>query len=130
MPVLHRHGLLPWTPNQTGKLETDGSNTKYLGDAKPHSMKYELRMFFGLCNVYRRFIETFAVLLYPLNQLLRNNAPTSSSQARSTLQHSKKFIDRIWSPLVLALLVHMSHTQLIQTPHANGVVGDTVPPTG
>jgi RNase H-like domain found in reverse transcriptase/Reverse transcriptase (RNA-dependent DNA polymerase) len=56
---------------RTGKLEVATKYTDALETAKPPTTKTELRSFLGLCNVYRRFVPSFAKVASPLNALLR-----------------------------------------------------------
>ena len=88
-----------------GQLQIDDTNTKSLKEAKPPTTKSELRSFLGLSNVYRRFIKKFAVLAYPLNQLLRKNSPDTFELNDEQLKAFRTFIDRICSPPILALPV-------------------------
>ena len=76
-----------------GQLQIDDTNTKSLKEAKPPTTKSELRSFLGLCNVYKRFIENFAVLAHPLNQLLRKNSPDTFELNDEQLKAFRTFID-------------------------------------
>lgn len=42
-----------------GRLEVDQANTQSLRDARSPMIRSQLRSFFGLVNVYRRFIKNF-----------------------------------------------------------------------
>jgi Reverse transcriptase (RNA-dependent DNA polymerase) len=54
-----------------GKLAMAEKNTRALREAKPPTTQTELRLFLGLCNVYRRFVVGLAKIASPLNALLR-----------------------------------------------------------
>lgn len=58
-----------------GCLEIDQSHTKCLKDAKPSANWYSIRLFLGLCNVYRRFIPDSTGIAQLLNNLLCKGAP-------------------------------------------------------
>ncbi len=88
-----------------GRLEVDQANTKSLRDARPPTSKTQLRSFLGLVNVYRRFIEDFAKVAGPLNELLKKGAPDKFELNEAQLEAFRKLIDAVVSPKVLALPV-------------------------
>ena len=88
-----------------GRLEVDEANTRSLRDARPPTTKTQLRSFLGLVNVYRRFIEDFAKVSGPLNELLKKGAPDKFELNEAQLEAFRKLIDAVVSPKVLALPV-------------------------
>ncbi len=86
-----------------GRLEIDQANTKSLVEALPPTNKSELRSFLGLANVYRRFVDKFAMVASPLNELLKKNNPDTFTLSEEHTESFRKLIDAITSPQVLAL---------------------------
>ena len=65
----------------------------------PKSVK-EVRIFLGLCNYYRRFVEGFAQVASPLNKLTRKNFPfVWSSECQTAFVELKR---RLCAPPILA----------------------------
>lgn len=52
-------------------------NVSSLRDAQIPTNTTQLGSFLDLCNVYRRFIEYFAVFTHPLSKLLKKGSPES-----------------------------------------------------
>jgi hypothetical protein len=54
-----------------GKLSMEDQKVSGIADWPPPENVSQLRSFFGFCNFYRRFIDHYADLCAPLNELLR-----------------------------------------------------------
>lgn len=84
-------------------LEIDKSHTKPLRDEKPQTNRSAVRSFWGLCNIYRRFIEKFTGIDHPPNKLLRNGSPETFEVDEEQLKSFLTSVKKICSPPVLAL---------------------------
>jgi hypothetical protein len=62
---------------EPGKLSVQATEFDTILKSKLPLTKTELRAFLGICNVYRRFILTFATIAAPLTRHLRNVSPDS-----------------------------------------------------
>ena len=60
---------------KSGRLEIDTAHVKSLREAKPPTTKTELRSFLGVCNVYRLFVKSYAMIVAPLTDLLKEGSP-------------------------------------------------------
>jgi transposase InsO family protein len=89
---------------QPGKLAVATKNTEALKHAKAPTTLTELRSFLGLCNVYRRFVPSFARIAAPLNALLRKGE-SRSEFAFTELQHEAfdSLREKLLHPPILAL---------------------------
>lgn len=58
-----------------GTLEVDQARVAALKEVKYPTYQTQLRSFFGLCNVYRRYIKDLTHVAHPLNKLLRKGEP-------------------------------------------------------
>ena len=64
----------------TDGVKVDASKTDAVRNyARPKTQK-DVRSFLGLCNYYRRFIQNFAKIATPLNQLLQKDVPFKWSE--------------------------------------------------
>ena len=88
-----------------GQLEIDRTNTQSLREAEPPTNKSELRSFLGLANVYRRFIDKFAIIAEPLHELLKKNSPENFILNEEQTESFRTLIDKVISPPILALPV-------------------------
>lgn len=61
-----------------GELKIDHVHTAALREAIPPTNKLELRFFSGLCNNYRRFVDSFAHKAGCPHKLLENSSPKCS----------------------------------------------------
>jgi hypothetical protein len=87
-----------------GKLAVAEKNTAALKDAQPPTTQTELRSFLGLCNVYRRFVPSFASIASPLNALLRKGeSPKLESLTENQLNSFNTLRAKLLDPPVLAL---------------------------
>jgi Reverse transcriptase (RNA-dependent DNA polymerase) len=55
-----------------GQRSVAEKNTAALKDMTHPTTQTELRLFLGICNVYRLFVKCFAKIAVPLNIILRN----------------------------------------------------------
>ena len=92
------HVILP------NKLAIAKDATRRIKNAKfPEDLK-QLRLFLGACNVYRRFIKSYAHIATPLNRMLTKDA--KNNFANPTEDQVKSFEDlkaALCSPPILAL---------------------------
>lgn len=89
-----------------GHLELHRSHTRSIRKAHPQLNNFELRSFFGLCNIYPRFVRSFTALAAPLNALLQICEPESFGPL-DPVQHASfdSLIMKLCEPTVLALPV-------------------------
>jgi hypothetical protein len=60
---------------EPGKLSVQATKVDIILKAKLPSTKTELCAYLGICNVYRRFVPTFATIAAPLTRHLRKDSP-------------------------------------------------------
>ena len=85
------------------RLEVDQANVESLRQAKPPTTKTQLRSFLGLCNVYRRFIEKYAMIAHPLNSLLKKGTSNSFTLDEEQFKAFENLVDKVCTPPVLSL---------------------------
>jgi len=86
------------------KLTIAKDATKGIHDATFPQDITQLRSYLGACNVYRRFIQKFATIAHPLNEMLRKDAqPDFDNSAEDQVRAFETLKCRLMEPPVLEL---------------------------
>jgi RNase H-like domain found in reverse transcriptase len=87
-----------------GRLGVAEKNTTALKTAPLPRTQTELRSFFGLCNVYRRFVPKFSAIAAPLNDFLgKGTPPQLGPLPPEDIAAFNQIRDKLLHPTVLAL---------------------------
>jgi hypothetical protein len=65
-------------------IKIDDSKVKAIGEWPTSKTVRGVRSFLGLANFYRRFIEGYAQVTRPLNDLTKKNTPFTRKEAQQT----------------------------------------------
>ncbi|CAN8067637.1 unnamed protein product [Agarophyton chilense] len=87
-----------------GKLQVSTRTRDAIRAAKSPTNQTELRSFLGLCNVFRRFVKSFARIAAPLNSKLEKNKPFNFETLTDTEHEAfEKLRQRLIRPPILAI---------------------------
>lgn len=86
-----------------GKLSVAAKTCEAVQRARPPTTQTELRSFLGLCNVYRRFVPSFARIAAPLNRNLMKDTPKSFELNEEQIESYEQLKSCLVKPPILAL---------------------------
>jgi len=106
-----------------GQLQVQDKNIRGLKEASPPRCKKDLRIFLGLCNVYRRFVKDYAQVARPLGAMTSSKRPdgwgTLSEDALGAFEKLKRRLTE--APILALPRRHGAYT--LDTDASTGQVG-------
>jgi len=88
-----------------GRISVNEKNLKAIRKAQFPETQSELRSFLGMCNIHRRFTDSFAKHAKPLNRLASTALPKRLATLTQEEQEAfNKLRELLCNPLILALL--------------------------